>query len=165
MMAFFPMMSRQITDQVKHNIKQSCEKSIKILLWIVLPLALLIFLFSNFFIQTLYGSEFIESAKVLKILSISLVLFFINSPLGYTILSSTKVKNYVIFDVLMVTANVFLAVILSIKYGFIGPALAILCTEALTLVIRLLFLKNYLLIKLSFRNIVLRNKPNDYVRE
>jgi O-antigen/teichoic acid export membrane protein len=153
MMAFFPSMSRQSAQENKEQIKKSCERTIKILFWIVIPVAVLILSFSDFVIPMLFGDSFAETSKVLKILAIGLVLFFINSPLGYVILSTQQIRKFIPYDFMVVLLNVSLGILFSIKYGFIGPALALVCTEVINIFVRLFFIRKNLQFSVSFKSL------------
>ncbi|KKU86433.1 MAG: Membrane protein involved in the export of O-antigen and teichoic acid [Parcubacteria group bacterium GW2011_GWA1_47_9] len=154
MMALYPAFSRSVVKSGKKELKKIAEMILKILLMVILPAAILIFLFSNSVVHVLYGSNFTDTAIVLRWLSLALVMHFINSPLGYIILSTEKIKKYVLFDILILVVNLSLGIYMSINYGLIGPAIAIFCSECLTFIIRLLFIKKNLHFGISIKSIL-----------
>ncbi|MFA6271797.1 MAG: flippase [Patescibacteria group bacterium] len=153
MMAFFPSMSRQIAQENKDQIKKSCEKTLKILFWVIIPIAVLILSLSDFVIPILFGENFADASKVLKVLTISLVLFFINSPLGYVILSTQHIKKYIPYDFAIMLFNLCLGIILSFKYGPVGPAIALIFSETLSIFVRLFFIRRNLQFSVSFKSL------------
>lgn len=155
MMAFFPSMSRQIAQENKDQIKKSCEKTLKILTWIIFPIAILILSLSDFIVPILFGENFADTSRVLKVLTISLVLFFVNSPLGYVILSTQHIKKYIPYDFVIMLFNLCLGIILSFKYGPVGPAFALIFSETLSILVRLFFIKKNLQFSVSFRTILI----------
>lgn len=102
---FFPLFSKQISENQFELIKVQIYKYERFILQFVLPLVIIIAIYSNFIIELLLGNKYSESGQILKILIVSsfIRIFFIphgNLLVGmrlYKIVSYLNIAQLVFF--------------------------------------------------------------------
>jgi len=106
--------------------------------------ALILALGAKFVILHFHGDAYASSIQVMQLLSITLLLFFINAPLATFVQASDLVKKFLPFGV----ANTILSIVLNIiyipLYGIIGAAIVMMITELSGLIINIIFTKRVL---------------------
>lgn len=128
--AVFPAMAR-LSGQDEGAMAILAARCLRLLFVLTLPLATLLYLFSEDIILLLFGIEFRESVLVLKILAWALVIQGINGYFGVlamalndtAVLARTRFAAFVAFAVL--------AVVLIHMFSYVGLALAIVAAETL----------------------------------
>ncbi|MFH2022500.1 MAG: oligosaccharide flippase family protein [Patescibacteria group bacterium] len=91
--------------------------------------------------STLIGPAYALSTPVLQILSLVLVLFFINSPLSTIVQSSDHLKSFLPWGIANTLLNLGLNLTLIPIFGILTAAWTMLVTECLGLIINLIFIK------------------------
>jgi O-antigen/teichoic acid export membrane protein len=124
MQLFFPLVSKEYSMGKTENVKQLSKQVGKWILIINLPLLSLLILFPGYFLELLFGEEFLIASEALRILSIGVI--FLNFGEISIRLIEMKGKSRIIFyDLIIVSAiNLILNIILVEKYGINGAALA-----------------------------------------
>lgn len=112
-------------------------------LLIALGLALFLVVGTSFFAREilvlLFGPEFLPAVPVFSLLSFSLLFFFPNALAGDVIQSSEKLSSFLPWALCNTCLNFFLNFLLTLRFSVLGPAYAIIITEAIGFVINNLF--------------------------
>jgi len=122
------------------NLKQTIYiTSLFFILGIFLALAL--FFGAEILILTLLGSAYGSASAVLRIFSIALVFFLINSPLSTVVQSSKLVKLFLPFGVTNTLLNIILNIIFIPFFGIEAAAWCMVFTEISGTIINIYFVK------------------------
>lgn len=103
--------------------------------------AVLLYASSDFIVNKILGIEYLPSLAVLKIFSLVVFMFFLNSPLASVVQSSDMIKKFLPFGLANTLLNLLLNVVLVKQFGFIAAAWVMLFTELTGLVINIYFVK------------------------
>jgi O-antigen/teichoic acid export membrane protein len=103
-------------------------------IWFAIVVAISLSFFSNEIINILYGQEYIESVKILRVLSFSIIFASISAVFVKILYAENYEKKYLFKNLLGVFVNIFLNYFLIKSYGALGAAYATLIT---------LFIVNY----------------------
>ena len=121
--------------------EESLEKYLRLLeglfrgvIWFAIVVAISLSFFSNEIINILYGQEYIESVKILRVLSFSIIFASISAVFVKILYAENYEKKYLFKNLLGVFVNIFLNYFLIKSYGALGAAYATLIT---------LFIVNY----------------------
>lgn len=136
--AIFPVLSRYY-NQSKSELKLLYEKSFKYLYIIGLPISLGLFLLAERIIFLLYGGKYSSSVIALQIISLYLLIKFINFLLGIVLSSIDKQNKRMLGQGLTAGFNILLNLFLIPIIGFVGAALSTLITEIFLFVIYYMF--------------------------
>ena len=137
---FMPVVSELYAKGEMNAIKNVYTSVTKWILMIVSPIFLLMFLFSDFVMEIMFGSEYIAGGVALSILAFS---YFISSLLG---LASRLLQAYGRTEIVMICsffgagANFALNLLLIPIYGVKGAAFATGCSIAAMGILHLLFI-------------------------
>lgn len=132
---FFPVMSKFFKNQ-DGMLMFAYEKSIKCLLMLVIPLSVLIVIYSPDLIGIIYGAEYESASTVLAILIWNLSLLFILAP-GTNLLNSSH-KEVAVNVIYLVGGvfNVIVNLILIPRFSYYGAAVSTILSYALIMVIQ-----------------------------
>lgn len=132
---FFPVMSKFFKSQ-DGMLMFAYEKSIKCLLMLIIPLSVLIVIYSPDLIQIIYGSEYDAASAVLSILIWNLSLLFILAP-GTNLLNSSH-KEVAVNVIYLIGGvfNVIVNLILIPRFSYYGAAVSTILSYALIMVIQ-----------------------------
>jgi O-antigen/teichoic acid export membrane protein len=138
--AILPTLSRLWKDEADIH-KQAALKSLEFVSFVGIPVSLLVALFSEEIVALLYGAEgFVESATILRILSIGLVFIYVDIIVGTTLLASDKQYQQSVVALCAIPFNVLLNYFLIPYFGELtgnggsGAAVATVLTEVCVLV-------------------------------
>ena len=106
------------------NARRDVNKSIYINLIILIPLVVVIIVFSKIIINLLYGFEFIEAKDVTRILALGVPVMVLFKIIGIVYLSEGKYLFYTISLSVCAATNIALNYYLIPKYGINGAAVA-----------------------------------------
>ncbi len=109
----------------------------------LVPLALFL-LAGNWFINLIYGERYLPAIPALKILALSLPLFFFNYLAANVIENSKEVKKFIPWAASHFLLVFLLAIILPGKWGIIGGAASLLIGEIARLILNQKFINNIL---------------------
>jgi O-antigen/teichoic acid export membrane protein len=137
----FPDMAEQIKDN-KNNALQLWRKSTVLYLFLIAPLAVLMFYYAEVIITTLFTRDYIDAVPIFRIYTI----FFLQQAfeMGIPIRAMNKNFNLLFGHITSAILNVSLLYLLFNLLGFIGPAIAFVSTEILiTILFGYIILKIY----------------------
>ena len=100
-----------------------------------------IYLIGPFFILTFFRPEYFQAVPILKIFSLVLFLFFLNSPLATVVQSSRLVGKFLPYGIANTAVNLVLNIVFIPNYGIIAAAWIMAITEVTGFIINLIFVK------------------------
>ncbi len=124
--AFFPVLSEQVKSSKKPPIFKQYLGTV--FLVAMLGFSFLFFL-NKEIVNIFYGSNFILSARVLSILSISLIFIAIRDPFTYLFIAQGRKYVYLITVGIAAIANIIANIIVIPRYGIIGASWATVIAE------------------------------------
>jgi O-antigen/teichoic acid export membrane protein len=123
------------------NLLKSYTYSVKLLLTIILPVAVIIILLGIPVTSLVLGKEFADSAMPLMILGAALVFIFMNAPAGNIIYSSDHLHEFIKWAGFNTLLNILLNLIFIPRYSYNGAAFVTLFTEVTSTLINFHFLR------------------------
>lgn len=124
----FPMLARwHATDKDRFQALHS--RGTQVLLALALPVPVMLLLVAGPLLHTLYAPEFTRAAPALVVLGGALVFMTMSTWQGFTLLAGGRQRITLAYDVAGLLLNVVLNAALITQLGFIGAALATLCTS------------------------------------
>ncbi len=150
---YYPQVAKYVHNNNKNSLKKLVLKVQKANLYFSIYFMVLTMLFADEIIDLAFGKEFIESSKMLTILS--LIIIFRFSMYTYTAILSSSNLNYIKLytSLTCVVTNIGLNYILIPIYGVYGAIVATVITELL-----LVILYKYSSFKIVFTNIISRQE-------
>jgi len=142
--AAFPVLSKYFIVSVD-DLRNLFNRLLKFLLLAAISLATLLFLFSEDLIRLVYGDEYINGAKALKILVWSTAFIFITLIFTNTARAIDKQRFTARMVMIGAVLNVVLNFILIPKYNIIGAAVSTLVTEMLIFTTHFIFLSKHII--------------------
>ncbi|MFQ5963207.1 MAG: flippase [Candidatus Scalinduaceae bacterium] len=124
----FPVMSRLFAES-KYELFKLYERSVRLMIIVLLPLSTIIFLLSKQIILTFFGDKFIESTPVLQILTWTLLFFGLNCILANLLVVTNHQNRLVKIRIPIYLGYFAVNLALIHKYSFIGLAWAKLFAE------------------------------------
>jgi len=104
------------------------ERSYRLMIWISVPIALFLFIFSDFIIATLYGERFMQASSVLKVLAWSIIFTSIGTVFVKILYIEHYEKKYMMRSISGMLINIVLNYLLIQICGMAGAAMATLIT-------------------------------------
>lgn len=101
------------------DIEKYKRKTIKLSFLVVFGGIILFFVFGEFLLS-LFGKEYIDSANLLYVLAISLVLVAINQIYLTTKLIKKEIKEFTVFNVIIYSSSLVMGTLLISSFGIIG---------------------------------------------
>ncbi len=141
--ALFPVFSKLYKNS-RESLLFTCEKAIKVLMAIIIPIAVGTTILADELICAVYGSSFKNSAGALQILVWAGVLIFVNSVLTQLLIAINKQRFNAIFTFLCVVFNVGMNLILIPRLSYIGSSITAVGTELLLFVLCFLVISRVL---------------------
>lgn len=147
---FFPTISKLIANNEKGELQNTIKKNILFSLYLVVPSAFGVVIFSNEIVSFVYGrGNFVEedviiTALVLSTYSLTLITNVLTTILGNIFFSYNDTKTPMIIGFATVSLNIILSLILSKVYGFVGLPLATSISSILAVILHSIFIKKYL---------------------
>jgi lipopolysaccharide exporter len=140
----FPQSAKRIESEGKEAIKYLYERSVGAILAILLPGVILLFFFADYFIYFLADGKFPESAAMLKITLIYIVVLPYGRQFGAILdsIGKTKITFYMVMFIsaFNLTMNYFLIK----EYGYIGAPYATLIANIVGFILAQIILKREL---------------------
>jgi len=112
-----------------------------VMLLLGLCFSVILFVCANLITVTILGAAYLSSAQIVRILSLVLIFFFINSPLSTVVQSSDYLKAFLPWGIANTLLNLALNIILIPFLGIQAAAWTMLVTEVFGLMINLYFIK------------------------
>jgi O-antigen/teichoic acid export membrane protein len=129
-MAFFPVLSR-LASTDRDSFEKSYEKIFRLLFILSLPIAVVTTVLADKIILLFFGSNFKEATISLQILIWAINLTFLETLLGYVLISLNKQRLLSIIYALVFFSNLLLDIILVPLYGYIGACIGSLAAYIL----------------------------------
>ena len=134
-------------------LKENIFRSFRFVWFLATPIAVGIFILSDQFVPWFFGSEFLEVASLLKILSIMVVIISLSNVLGHQFLVATSQQNkYTIAVSASAVLNVILNIILIPFTGAIGACIASVAAELTGFLLQCFFVRKTFSLKNIFSN-------------
>jgi O-antigen/teichoic acid export membrane protein len=114
-----------------------------------IPIFVIFFTVPEKIMVFLYGTKFIDAAQILKVLSLMLILKYLNPLIASAVTASGNQAKRTIVISLSLLVNILLNIVLIPKYNALGAAYSSVATETF--------------ITLSFLYIILKNKTGDFM--
>jgi len=123
-----------LKEESKKKYLRLLESLYRGVVWFAILVAISLSFFSNEIIEILYGREYLESAKILRVLSFSIIFASISAVFVKILYAENYEKKYLVKNLLGVFVNILLNYFLIKSFGALGAAYATLLT---------LFIVNY----------------------
>lgn len=126
--AVFPAMSVSWKTSME-NTRELFLRYYRYLCLISFPIMVGICITSGGIIQLIFGSQFIQSATILRILSLWLFCSFVNMYFGYTLIAMHREKINSRFSIITTAVYITLCLVFIPMWGMIGAGLAGVCSQ------------------------------------
>ena len=136
MVSVFPLMCQYYTSAQK-SLNRAYEKSIKYLIAIALPVALLVTMLSDNIIVIIYGDQFYGASNALRVLIWAAVFIYIGAVTGNMFIATNRQRTYLILAIIALVTNVVLNLVLIPSLSYIGASATKIFNEAIGLIIGL----------------------------
>ncbi|MEW6066920.1 MAG: flippase [Nitrospirota bacterium] len=127
-MAIFPIISRSVSE-TKDNINRFSHNISESLFLLALPIAAIIFLFSDDIIRILFGKKFLPAANVLRILSFAMAVEFMFSIYEFLLTAMGLIKAVSIGRAIAFFLNLAICMLIIPSYGYKGAAWAMVLSN------------------------------------
>lgn len=140
MISVYPILSRFFQDSIS-RMKEVYERSLKFIFLISIILFPALFFFSKQIILFFYGSTYLETTSVFKILLWAEFFAFMSCVFMHTLNAMDKQIVYTKVTGISLLANIVLCSILIPRYSYIGLSITIVITEFLAFLLLFLYTK------------------------
>jgi O-antigen/teichoic acid export membrane protein len=138
--ALYPSISA-LFGESKEKLRRVYERIQKYFIISSLPVAILLFLFSEEIILFIYGDQYMESVRVMYVLSLGFGVFFFTIPMRLIINNSKLIFKVVPFSMFTTGLNIVLNLFMIPRYGIIGAAMVSLLAGSADVIIRVFFIR------------------------
>jgi O-antigen/teichoic acid export membrane protein len=138
--ALYPSVSALFVES-KTRLRKVYEGLQKCFVIVSLPIAIIIFFFSEEIILLMYGEQYVESIDVLVIMSFGFSIVFFSIPMRLIINNSNLIMKLVPYSILTTALNVLLNFLAIPRYGIIGAAFVTLLAAMIDVLIRILLIR------------------------
>lgn len=146
---FFPKLLSRYTEEGADIVSELYEKSVGVLLAILLPVVLLISLFADSIVLFVAGEGFEETVNILRITMLSGLIIPFNRQIGIMLDAVGKAKLGFYFVLRNALINVLLGLLLIQCFGIIGASYAMLITFIFSFIYNQWYVSKHYGIKLS----------------
>jgi O-antigen/teichoic acid export membrane protein len=143
----FPVFAR-LAQSSQQKFFQTYEQSLKFLFVMGIPLAVILFIFSERIVMMFFGEAYHDAALTLRILAPAIMIMLPTSIYGYVFISLGRQKMYLRCIIVSLVVNTVLDLMLIPSYSHIGAAIGTLSAEIS------LFVSGDLLLKHLHRKLV-----------
>ncbi len=123
--SLFPVISGYFRTS-QQQFEKACRKSLRLLVFVTVPMAALMSLQAGNIIRMIYPEEYEPSIRVLQIIIWTLVPYAVSQVFAYALVASKRQNIDMIVNITAMSANIILNFILIPRYGFIGATVATL---------------------------------------
>lgn len=127
--ALFPLVSKLAIQKDENKMKSINEKSMTLIFFIALPLAVGGFILAKPLIQLVFGAEYLPAVNCFKILLTMLLLTFPNYLLQNLVLAFNQQKKIILYMAIGSFGDLLLNFLLIPRFGIIGAAATTLFTH------------------------------------
>ena len=153
MSAVFPLLSKY-HERAKSSFVRTYEKSVKYLLYLALPMAVVITFLAQPIVNLIFGSEFSGSAVALQVLIWASAVMYVTMVLGTTLVTANKQMFGLKVNIITVILNIIMNVFMISRYSYVGAAITTIISEVFGLIIGIYYLNRWGY-KLNMKNIFL----------
>lgn len=136
------------------NSKTTCYYTMKYIIFILLPVVVFCFFFSDKIVELLYGIDYIKSASVLRILLLSALIGGIAVPTSALVQALEMMRFAVGVNLFVGMVNISLDLLLIPKYNIIGAAVANSVSQVLGCIIGFVWLYKMLNMKYPIKELL-----------
>ncbi|MBD3275316.1 MAG: oligosaccharide flippase family protein [Candidatus Marinimicrobia bacterium] len=153
--ALIPIMTDYYVSGQREKLQNSFNLSTKWIFLFVFPGFLLLLIIPEFFIQVLFGTEYLAATNVLRLIALGVFFSSMVGPTGNLLIVIGKTKLVLIDFIIAYAVNIFLNIILIPKYGLIGAATATATSVVIHNTITIFQIYYYLKL-IAFRTVYLK---------
>jgi len=147
----FPKMSKISADDNQEKIVQVFERTVALLLSLIIPIVIGVMIFAKFFITLIAGSSFENSTMILQIYVACSVLGIIQNQSANTLTSIGKSKICFIMNSTSVIIKLVIIYFFLKYFGFYGAAFGTIAITIINFIIWQIIMKRY--VNINFKNI------------
>ncbi|MFQ5771058.1 MAG: oligosaccharide flippase family protein [bacterium] len=136
--SLFPVISNYFKS-CESNFEVAIKKSLQLLILTTVPIAVGLSLQAEKIIVLFYGTNFIQSVNVLKILIWTIIPYSISQVFAYALLASNNQRIDLTVNALSMISNILLNLLLIPKFGFMGATVATLISIHIYVALQLPF--------------------------
>jgi O-antigen/teichoic acid export membrane protein len=145
---FFPMFSKLFSENKTNQIKELVVKFDRFLFLFVFPFIILFMIYSPIFVPLILGEKYINSIKVVSLISLSMFIYILQLPYGNMIFGLGKFKQAAMIQFMnLILLIFFLVILVSEKFYYLGAtgnAIAILLSNITLFVMTFGTMKKYM---------------------
>lgn len=145
----FPQSARRAVSEGKGAIKYLYEKSVGIVLALVIPIAAVVWIFAEPGIRLIAGGDYAESVPILKLALITGVMIPFTRQFGTILDSMGKPKTNLYFVLIGAAINILLNFLFVTRLGVIGAAYGALIAAVIKMALAQIILHKILHVKFS----------------
>ena len=142
-MALFPMLS-QLSVSSREKLGIVSGTVLKYLFILSVPLAIIVFIFSETIIRIVFGREFAPASPILGTMAWCIIPLFLSSLMEFVLISMNRQKDAAISWAVAFVVNILLNFILIRAYGVQGAATAVLVSFILLCLVQYFYLVYHL---------------------
>lgn len=140
---FMPIIADLKSRNKNNEINTIYKTATRWTLILTLPIFIILLLYPDFVLATLFGSEYVTGALPLSILTVGTFSVIISGFSGGMMISWGKTKFYFIVDTIKGLGNLFLNILLIPQYGMFGAAVAMATAQIAGSVICILYVYKF----------------------
>ncbi|MCX2745866.1 flippase [Mangrovivirga sp. M17] len=148
----FPQASKRIREQGEQAVAPLYEKSVGLILALIIPLVIFVLIFPHFVIKILAGAEYVETAFVVQVTIFYALVEPFARQFGIVMDATGKPKIGFYFIVFSAILNVVFNYIFITYYGLVGAAYGTLSSLLIGLIINQVYLSRNL--SVSFTRVI-----------
>ena len=147
----FPKMAQASTDEDSNKVKYFLEKTIALLLCLIIPTTIFIIIFSKLIVQIIAGSMYTEASFILQIYVIRMTIGIFQHQSANTLISIGKSKLHFLLNSIGFVLKIIITYFCLKYFGFYGAAIGSLIMPSLNFVLWAIVMKKQ--IDVNFKNI------------
>lgn len=147
--AFYPRISIFFSTRSREKIMAYYEKTLRFMVTIGAPLAVIFFTFSDRLVLLLYGQELPQAAQAMSLLSWLLFFSFVSSPVANLIFASDHTFAAMRYLILGSVIRLALSIYFIYKYGYLGGCFSLLAGEIIYFFINYYLIKKFNLVNIN----------------
>ena len=147
----FPKMAQASTNEDSNKVKYFLEKTIALLLCLIIPTTIFIIIFSKLIVQIIAGSMYTEASFILQIYVIRMTIGIFQHQSANTLISIGKSKLHFLLNSIGFVLKIIITYFCLKYFGFYGAAIGSLIMPSLNFVLWAIVMKKQ--IDVNFKNI------------
>ena len=138
-----PAVSKSTSSKNHSDTKKIISQSLRLMVMFLLPIAILMSVYSAPILQVFYGKKFLDAALPMSILMSGVTFLTIFYVMAFALNGAGKVKAPMIISFAGLAVNIILSYFLIKKYGLVGAAVATSITSFVAMVLVLAYSYRY----------------------